>query len=165
MTKSKYIVHLTDNYKPPEMFFNFMLFRQTKDQKTLLQTNLLLSKILSPVVNDRIYPVGSLSLLSGKRTVASGRKEGWRAAADTHMEKGLNPARSQCFHKCKQSFFGFKLTRFLKSRCPDQNPDLSGKAPLPRPGFKMPEPDGCSSYFFGLPIPEGVSFCCPTKKS
>lgn len=35
---------------------------------------------------------------------------------------------------------------------------LPGKAPLPRPGFQMPEPDGCSSYFFGLPIPEGVSF-------
>ncbi|MEQ2221935.1 hypothetical protein ILYODFUR_020750, partial [Ilyodon furcidens] len=30
-----------------------------------------------------------------------------------------------------------------------------GKAPLPRPGYKMPEPDGCSSYFFGLPVPEG----------
>lgn len=35
---------------------------------------------------------------------------------------------------------------------------LSGKAPIPRPGFQMPEPDGCSSYFFGLPIPDGVRF-------
>uniref|UniRef100_A0A3P9I254 Group XIIB secretory phospholipase A2-like protein n=1 Tax=Oryzias latipes TaxID=8090 RepID=A0A3P9I254_ORYLA len=36
-----------------------------------------------------------------------------------------------------------------------------GKAPLPRPGFKMPEPDGCSSYFFGLPIPEGIDVGIP----
>lgn len=35
---------------------------------------------------------------------------------------------------------------------------LSGKAPVPRPGYQMPEPDGCSSYFFGLPVPEGVRF-------
>uniref|UniRef100_A0AAQ5ZP80 Uncharacterized protein n=1 Tax=Amphiprion ocellaris TaxID=80972 RepID=A0AAQ5ZP80_AMPOC len=30
-----------------------------------------------------------------------------------------------------------------------------GKAPLPRLGYQMPEPNGCSSYFFGLPVPEG----------
>lgn len=24
----------------------------------------------------------------------------------------------------------------------------------------MPEPNGCSSYFFGLPIPEGVGLFC-----
>lgn len=39
-------------------------------------------------------------------------------------------------------------------------PPLSGKAPLPRPGYQMPEPNGCSSYFFGLPVPEGVCFFC-----
>ncbi|XP_059904144.1 group XIIB secretory phospholipase A2-like protein [Gadus macrocephalus] len=31
-----------------------------------------------------------------------------------------------------------------------------GKAPLPRPDFQMPEPDGCSSYFLGIPVPEGM---------
>ncbi|XP_017292344.1 group XIIB secretory phospholipase A2-like protein [Kryptolebias marmoratus] len=36
-----------------------------------------------------------------------------------------------------------------------------GKAPLPRQGYKMPEPDGCSSYFFGLPIPEGMDVGIP----
>jgi len=41
---------------------------------------------------------------------------------------------------------------------------LSGKDPLPRTGYEMPEPNGCSSYFFGLPVPEGVrapwGSCC-----
>ncbi|KAM9315255.1 group XIIB secretory phospholipase A2-like protein [Pholidichthys leucotaenia] len=36
-----------------------------------------------------------------------------------------------------------------------------GKAPVPRPGYQMPEPDGCSSYFFGLPIPEGLDLGIP----
>ncbi|KAM9363204.1 group XIIB secretory phospholipase A2-like protein [Symphorus nematophorus] len=36
-----------------------------------------------------------------------------------------------------------------------------GKAPLPRPGYQMPEPDGCSSYFFGLPVPEGMDMGIP----
>lgn len=36
-----------------------------------------------------------------------------------------------------------------------------GKAPLPRPGYQMPEPDGCSSYFFGLPVPEGMDVGIP----
>ncbi|XP_022595741.1 group XIIB secretory phospholipase A2-like protein [Seriola dumerili] len=36
-----------------------------------------------------------------------------------------------------------------------------GKAPLPRAGFQMPEPNGCSSYFFGLPIPEGMDMGIP----
>lgn len=36
-----------------------------------------------------------------------------------------------------------------------------GKDPIPRPDFKMPEPDGCSSYFFGLPVPEGMDMGIP----
>uniref|UniRef100_A0A3Q2X8X1 Group XIIB secretory phospholipase A2-like protein n=3 Tax=Hippocampus comes TaxID=109280 RepID=A0A3Q2X8X1_HIPCM len=36
-----------------------------------------------------------------------------------------------------------------------------GNAPLPRPGYQMPEPDGCSSYFFGLPVPEGMDMGIP----
>ncbi|KAJ4945137.1 hypothetical protein JOQ06_013673 [Pogonophryne albipinna] len=36
-----------------------------------------------------------------------------------------------------------------------------GKAPLPRPGYQMPEPDGCGSYFFGLPVPDGVDMGIP----
>ncbi|XP_044044333.1 group XIIB secretory phospholipase A2-like protein [Siniperca chuatsi] len=36
-----------------------------------------------------------------------------------------------------------------------------GKAPLPRPGYQMPEPDGCSSYFFGLPVPDGMDMGIP----
>lgn len=34
-----------------------------------------------------------------------------------------------------------------------------GKAPLPRPDYKSPEPNGCSSYFLGLKVPESV--CTP----
>uniref|UniRef100_A0A8C5FDA7 Group XIIB secretory phospholipase A2-like protein n=1 Tax=Gadus morhua TaxID=8049 RepID=A0A8C5FDA7_GADMO len=37
-----------------------------------------------------------------------------------------------------------------------------GKAPLPRPDFQMPEPDGCSSYFLGIPM-DGIpamTKCC-----
>lgn len=33
---------------------------------------------------------------------------------------------------------------------------FSGNAPLPRPDYQMPEPDGCNSYFLGLPTPTGV---------
>ncbi|KAK7930749.1 hypothetical protein WMY93_007144 [Mugilogobius chulae] len=36
-----------------------------------------------------------------------------------------------------------------------------GKDPIPRPDFKMPEPDGCSSYFFGLPVPDGMDVGIP----
>ncbi|XP_022049039.1 group XIIB secretory phospholipase A2-like protein [Acanthochromis polyacanthus] len=36
-----------------------------------------------------------------------------------------------------------------------------GKAPLPRLGYQTPEPNGCSSYFFGLPIPEGMDMGIP----
>ncbi|XP_034096220.1 group XIIB secretory phospholipase A2-like protein [Gymnodraco acuticeps] len=36
-----------------------------------------------------------------------------------------------------------------------------GKAPLPRPGYQMPESDGCGSYFFGLPVPDGVDMGIP----
>uniref|UniRef100_A0A8C6STX1 Group XIIB secretory phospholipase A2-like protein n=1 Tax=Neogobius melanostomus TaxID=47308 RepID=A0A8C6STX1_9GOBI len=36
-----------------------------------------------------------------------------------------------------------------------------GKDPIPRPDFQMPEPDGCSSYFFGLPIPDGMDVGIP----
>ncbi|XP_033967376.1 group XIIB secretory phospholipase A2-like protein [Pseudochaenichthys georgianus] len=36
-----------------------------------------------------------------------------------------------------------------------------GKAPLPRPDYQMPEPDGCGSYFFGLPVPDGVDMGIP----
>lgn len=36
-----------------------------------------------------------------------------------------------------------------------------GKAPVPRPGYQLPEPDGCSSYFFGLPVPEGMDVGIP----
>lgn len=35
---------------------------------------------------------------------------------------------------------------------------LKGKAPVPRSGYQIPEPDGCSSYFFGLPAQETVRF-------
>jgi hypothetical protein len=31
-----------------------------------------------------------------------------------------------------------------------------GKAPMPRPGYKPQEPNGCSSYFLGLKIPGSV---------
>lgn len=37
---------------------------------------------------------------------------------------------------------------------------LKGKDPLPRPGYQMAEPNGCGSYIFGLPVPEGVCFFC-----
>ncbi|KAG7269454.1 hypothetical protein CRUP_029167 [Coryphaenoides rupestris] len=36
-----------------------------------------------------------------------------------------------------------------------------GKAPLPRPDYQMPEPDGCSSYFMGIPIPDGMDVGIP----
>ncbi|XP_077574836.1 group XIIB secretory phospholipase A2-like protein [Stigmatopora nigra] len=36
-----------------------------------------------------------------------------------------------------------------------------GPAPVPRPGYQTPEPDGCSSYFFGLPVPEGMDVGIP----
>ncbi|KAK0152656.1 Group XIIB secretory phospholipase A2-like protein [Merluccius polli] len=36
-----------------------------------------------------------------------------------------------------------------------------GKAPLPRPDFQMPEPDGCSSYFLGIPVPESMDAGIP----
>lgn len=40
----------------------------------------------------------------------------------------------------------------------------TGQPPVPRPGYQMPEPDGCSSYFFGLPVPEGVRIHTISKK-
>ncbi|XP_031418052.1 group XIIB secretory phospholipase A2-like protein [Clupea harengus] len=36
-----------------------------------------------------------------------------------------------------------------------------GKAPVPRPEYHAPEPNGCSSYFLGLPVPEGVDMGIP----
>lgn len=38
-----------------------------------------------------------------------------------------------------------------------------GKAPVPRPEYQMPEPDGCNSYFLGLPTPEGMEIPAMTK--
>nr|XP_046187348.1 group XIIB secretory phospholipase A2-like protein isoform X2 [Oncorhynchus gorbuscha] len=38
-----------------------------------------------------------------------------------------------------------------------------GKAPLPRPDYQMPEPNGCSAYFLGLPVDLGIpamTKCC-----
>ncbi|MBN3322191.1 PG12B protein, partial [Atractosteus spatula] len=38
-----------------------------------------------------------------------------------------------------------------------------GKAPLPRPDYKTPEPNGCSSYFLGLQLDLGIpamTKCC-----
>ncbi|XP_069609432.1 group XIIB secretory phospholipase A2-like protein isoform X2 [Ranitomeya imitator] len=38
-----------------------------------------------------------------------------------------------------------------------------GKAPLPRPEYKPPEPNGCSSYFLGLKLDMGIpamTKCC-----
>ncbi|XP_032087819.1 group XIIB secretory phospholipase A2-like protein isoform X2 [Thamnophis elegans] len=38
-----------------------------------------------------------------------------------------------------------------------------GKAPLPRPNYKSPEPNGCSSYFLGLKLDMGIpamTKCC-----
>ncbi|KAM9197068.1 group XIIB secretory phospholipase A2-like protein isoform 3-T3 [Dugong dugon] len=36
-----------------------------------------------------------------------------------------------------------------------------GKAPMPRPGYKPQEPNGCSSYFLGLKIPESMDLGIP----
>uniref|UniRef100_A0A8C5SVQ1 Group XIIB secretory phospholipase A2-like protein n=1 Tax=Laticauda laticaudata TaxID=8630 RepID=A0A8C5SVQ1_LATLA len=36
-----------------------------------------------------------------------------------------------------------------------------GKAPLPRPNYKSPEPNGCSSYFLGLKVPESLDMGIP----
>ncbi|XP_063055070.1 group XIIB secretory phospholipase A2-like protein [Engraulis encrasicolus] len=36
-----------------------------------------------------------------------------------------------------------------------------GKAPVPRPDYQAPAPNGCSSYFLGLPLPEGVDMGIP----
>ncbi|CDQ68905.1 unnamed protein product [Oncorhynchus mykiss] len=38
-----------------------------------------------------------------------------------------------------------------------------GKAALPRPDYQMPEPNGCSAYFLGLPVDLGIpamTKCC-----
>ncbi|XP_042312619.1 group XIIB secretory phospholipase A2-like protein isoform X2 [Sceloporus undulatus] len=38
-----------------------------------------------------------------------------------------------------------------------------GKAPMPRPNYKSPEPNGCSSYFLGLKLDMGIpamTKCC-----
>ncbi|XP_020638814.1 group XIIB secretory phospholipase A2-like protein isoform X2 [Pogona vitticeps] len=38
-----------------------------------------------------------------------------------------------------------------------------GKAPMPRPNYKSPEPNGCSSYFLGLKLDFGIpamTKCC-----
>ncbi|XP_041424748.1 group XIIB secretory phospholipase A2-like protein isoform X4 [Xenopus laevis] len=40
---------------------------------------------------------------------------------------------------------------------------IKGKAPLPRPDYKAPEPNGCSSYFLGLKMDLGIpamTKCC-----
>ncbi|KAH0623563.1 hypothetical protein JD844_006453, partial [Phrynosoma platyrhinos] len=36
-----------------------------------------------------------------------------------------------------------------------------GKAPMPRPNYKSPEPNGCSSYFLGLKVPESLDMGIP----
>uniref|UniRef100_A0A8C6Y5M9 Group XIIB secretory phospholipase A2-like protein n=1 Tax=Naja naja TaxID=35670 RepID=A0A8C6Y5M9_NAJNA len=36
-----------------------------------------------------------------------------------------------------------------------------GKAPLPRQNYKSPEPNGCSSYFLGLKVPESLDMGIP----
>ncbi|XP_029537989.1 group XIIB secretory phospholipase A2-like protein [Oncorhynchus nerka] len=36
-----------------------------------------------------------------------------------------------------------------------------GKAALPRPDYQMQEPNGCSSYFLGLPVPNSVDLGIP----
>ncbi|XP_038600286.1 group XIIB secretory phospholipase A2-like protein [Tachyglossus aculeatus] len=36
-----------------------------------------------------------------------------------------------------------------------------GKAPMPRPGYKPQEPNGCSSYFLGLKVPESLGLGIP----
>ncbi|XP_010850568.1 PREDICTED: group XIIB secretory phospholipase A2-like protein isoform X1 [Bison bison bison] len=36
-----------------------------------------------------------------------------------------------------------------------------GKAPMPRPGYKPQEPNGCSSYFLGLKVPERMDLGIP----
>ncbi|XP_070801548.1 group XIIB secretory phospholipase A2-like protein isoform X1 [Pituophis catenifer annectens] len=36
-----------------------------------------------------------------------------------------------------------------------------GKAPLPRPNYKSPEPNGCSSHFLGLKVPESLDMGIP----
>ncbi|XP_030881616.1 group XIIB secretory phospholipase A2-like protein isoform X2 [Leptonychotes weddellii] len=37
----------------------------------------------------------------------------------------------------------------------------TGKAPMPRPGYKPQEPNGCSSYFLGLKVPESMDLGIP----
>uniref|UniRef100_A0A8D0YAX2 Phospholipase A2 group XIIB n=1 Tax=Sus scrofa TaxID=9823 RepID=A0A8D0YAX2_PIG len=36
-----------------------------------------------------------------------------------------------------------------------------GKAPMPRPGYKPQEPNGCSSYFLGLKVPQSMDLGIP----
>ncbi|KAL1006018.1 hypothetical protein UPYG_G00066840 [Umbra pygmaea] len=36
-----------------------------------------------------------------------------------------------------------------------------GKAALPRPDYQIPEPNGCSAYFLGLPVPNSVDMGIP----
>ncbi|NXG79774.1 PG12B protein, partial [Baryphthengus martii] len=36
-----------------------------------------------------------------------------------------------------------------------------GKAPMPRPHYKPQEPNGCSSYFLGLKVPESLDLGIP----
>ncbi|XP_069876466.1 group XIIB secretory phospholipase A2-like protein isoform X3 [Dipodomys merriami] len=36
-----------------------------------------------------------------------------------------------------------------------------GKAPMPRPGYKPQEPNGCSSYFLGLKVPGSMDLGIP----
>ncbi|XP_028916013.2 group XIIB secretory phospholipase A2-like protein isoform X2 [Ornithorhynchus anatinus] len=36
-----------------------------------------------------------------------------------------------------------------------------GKSPMPRPGYKPQEPNGCSSYFLGLKVPESLDLGIP----
>lgn len=49
--------------------------------------------------------------------------------------------------KCWISKYSFPLLPLLS---------LLGKAPMPRPHYKPQEPNGCSSYFLGLKVPESV---------
>nr|XP_008528819.1 PREDICTED: group XIIB secretory phospholipase A2-like protein isoform X2 [Equus przewalskii] len=48
-------------------------------------------------------------------------------------------------------FFWFSFLSFL----------LLGKAPMPRPGYKPQEPNGCSSHFLGLKVPGSMDLGIP----
>ncbi|XP_047434178.1 group XIIB secretory phospholipase A2-like protein [Mugil cephalus] len=95
---------------------------------------------------------------------AAGQAPDGAQAEDENGEWGLNSLRGG--FEAVGSYFDSML-EFMGGRdgvC--QYRCRFGKAPLPRPGYQMPEPNGCTSYFFGLPIPEGdmgipaMTKCC-----